>query len=149
MPEVGAGYTGACLCGAVRLIAKGQPVAVRQCWCRQCQSLAAGGPTNNAIFPADLVEITGSLAKSSWQAASGNRLDFHFCPACGTQIYGQSSARMHLKTMRLGVFYQPHDLRPAAAIWLQDAPGWAVIDPGLEQFAQQPPPPPAAPAAHQ
>jgi len=144
LEETAMNYTGQCLCGAVKLSINANAVAVRQCWCRQCQTLAAGGPTNNAIFPAEAVAITGELGASSWAAASGNTLTFHFCKACGTQIYGQSSARMHLKTTRIGVIDQPHDLRPTAAIWLDDAPDWAIVDPQLEQFAQQPPPPPAS-----
>ena len=136
-------YTGQCLCGSVKLTISGEPQGVRQCWCRQCQKLATGGPTTNAIFANDDVSITGALAASTWPAASGNTLTFHFCPACGTQIYGQSSARMHLKTLRVGVLDQPHALRPKMAIWTDDAPAWAVIDPSLEQWPQQPPPPPA------
>jgi hypothetical protein len=140
MPET---YTGQCLCGAVHVRVAGKPATVRQCWCRQCQTLGGGGPTNNAIFPTEAVAVSGELGASSWVAASGNTLTFYFCPACGTQIYGQSSARMHLKTLRLGMLTQPHDLRPMAAIWTDDAPDWAVIDPALEQWPQQPPPPPA------
>lgn len=136
-------YTGRCLCGEVTVRAEAAPVATRQCWCRQCQSLAAGGPTNNAIFRAAEVSVEGKLGHSSWQAASGNTLIFHFCPECGTQVYGQSSARPHLLTMRMGVFDQPNDLRPAMAIWTDDAPEWAAIDPALERYPQQPPPPSA------
>jgi len=135
-------YTGQCLCGAVTLTIEAEPLGVRQCWCRQCQKLAAGGATTNAIFPGEAVVIAGETAASSWPAASGNTLTFHFCPACGTQIYGQSSARMHLKTTRLGVLDQPHGLRPQMVIWTDDAPEWAVIDPALEQWPQQPPAPP-------
>ena len=137
-------YTGQCLCGAVQLTITGETTGVRQCWCRQCQTLAAGGPTNNAIFPSEHVAITGTLGVSSWVAASGNTLTFHFCPSCGTQVYGQSSARLHLKTVRIGVLGQPHGLRPQMAIWTDDAPDWAVIDPALDRWPQQPPPPPSA-----
>jgi hypothetical protein len=48
---------------------------------------------------------------------------------------------MHLKTVRLGVIDEPHGLRPQMAIWLDDAPEWAIIDPALEQFRGQPPAP--------
>ncbi|MES2301843.1 MAG: GFA family protein, partial [Pseudomonadota bacterium] len=103
-------YTGRCACTAVTLEIAGEPVGTRQCWCRQCQTIAAGGPTHNAIFPAESVTIAGALAASTWTAASGNTLAFHFCPSCGTQVYAQSSARPHLKTVRFGVINQPHDL---------------------------------------
>lgn len=141
-------YTGRCLCGAVTLRANAGPVATRQCWCRQCQSLAAGGPTNNAIFRVDDVTVEGELGQSSWQAASGNTLTFRFCPECGTQVYGQSSARPHLMTIRIGMFDQPHDLRPEMVIWTDEAPDWAVIDPELECHPRQPPAASLAPPAN-
>lgn len=138
-------YSGSCACGAVTLTMAGAPVTTRQCWCRDCQRLAAGGPTQNAIFPTEAVAITGELAHGQWIAASGNTLTFHFCPGCGTQVYGQSSARMHLKTVRFGVIDQPHDLAPQMVIWTDDAPDWAVFDPALERHAGQPPAPAPVP----
>jgi len=135
-------YTGRCACGAVTLRIEGEAVATRQCWCRQCQQIAAGGPTHNAIFPAEAVHFHGELASASWPAASGNTLTFHFCPRCGTQAYAQSSARPHLKTVRFGFIDKPHDLKPQMAIWTGEAPSWAMIDPAIEQHAGQPPAPP-------
>ncbi|SFG04788.1 Uncharacterized conserved protein [Novosphingobium sp. CF614] len=136
--------TGRCACGAVTLEITGEPIGTRQCWCRQCQQIAAGGPTNNAMFKVEDVAITGDLASSTWAAASGNTLTFRFCPSCGTQIHGQSSARPHLVTVRLGALDEGHGLRPEVVIWTDDAPDWAVIDPALERFPRQPPPPPGA-----
>jgi len=135
-------YTGQCACGSVHLTIDAAPVATRQCWCRQCQTIAAGGPTHNAMFPAEAVTITGTLHHAAWTAASGNTLTFHFCPACGTQVYAQSSARLHIRTVRMGVINSPHDLAPQAIIWTDDAPAWAVFDPALPRFARQPPAPP-------
>lgn len=139
------GYSGRCACGAVTLQISGEPIGTRQCWCRQCQQIAAGGPTNNAMFKAADVSISGTLGASGWTAASGNSLTFHFCPSCGTQVYAQSSARMHLMTVRLGVIDEPHGLRPAVVIWTDDAPAWAHIDPALESWPRQPPAPAPAP----
>ena len=135
-------YSGRCACGLVTLaISAEKPVTTRQCWCRQCQRIAAGGPTHNAVFRSEDVVVSGSLSASGWTAASGNTLKFSFCPECGTQVYGQSSARKHLKTVRVGVLDESHDLRPEMAIWLSDAPAWAMIDPEISQFEQQPPAP--------
>ncbi len=135
-------YTGRCTCSSISISIVGEPIATRQCWCRQCQQLALGGPSNNAIFKAEEVQIQGTLASSSWAAASGNTLTFHFCPSCGTQIYAQSSARPHLKTVRFGAIDEPHGLSPSVAIWTEEAPAWAIINPALEQWPQQPPAPP-------
>jgi hypothetical protein len=43
--------------------------------------------------------------------------------------------------IRLGTLDLPHDIKPLMAIWTEDAPAWAAIDPALEQFPRQPPPP--------
>jgi hypothetical protein len=135
-------YTGRCACSQVTLSISADPVATRQCWCRQCQRIAAGGPSHNAIFSADNVTIDGALASFDWAAASGNILTCYFCAACGTHIYAQSSARPHLKTVRFGVIDEPNGLKPDAIIWTEDAPDWAMLDPALIQWPQQPPAPP-------
>jgi hypothetical protein len=119
----------------------GEPLAVRQCWCRQCQQAAAGGPTTNATFQTADVVFSGALATHDFTAASGNVVTQHFCPKCGTAIFGQSSARRHLMSLRMGFLDEPHGLRPTTAFWLDDAPDWAHIDPSLEQYPKQAPPP--------
>jgi hypothetical protein len=125
----------------VTLTISGAAVATRQCWCRQCQRVAGGGPTHNALFRTADLSLSGALASHSYVAASGNALTQSFCAACGTPVMGQSSARPDMRAIRLGLFDQPHDLKPQMAIWLDDAPAWAVIDPALARFPRQPPPP--------
>lgn len=134
-------YTGRCACGDVTLTIGAAPIQTRQCWCRQCQQIAAGGPTHNAIFHGRDVTISGTLASRGYVATSGNTLTLWFCPSCGSQVYAQSSARPHLKTVRFGMLDEPHGLRPQMAIWTDDAPEWALIDPALERHPRQPPPP--------
>jgi hypothetical protein len=130
-------YAGRCACSAVEIRIEGEPVAVRQCWCRQCQKLAAGGPTLSAIFRTIDITLTGIIASNSRSAASGNELTWSFCPACGTQIHGASSARPDMRAVRLGVL-DDHGLEPTVAIWTDEAPAGTVIDPKMEQFPAQP-----------
>lgn len=140
-------YQGSCACGAVIATIEAEPVAVRQCWCRQCQQLAAGSPTTNAMFPTEAVTMTGALGTHSYLAPSGNTLTQSFCPACGTPVMGQSSGRPQFRTMRLGFIQPPHDLAPQMAIWTSEAPAWAQIDPALPRFEAQPPAPQPVPKA--
>ncbi len=139
-------YYGQCACGAVTAEISGKPVAVRQCWCRECQQVAAGGPTNNAMFRTEDVRLSGELATHSYVAASGNTLTQSFCPACGTPVMAQSSARPQFRTIRLGFLEPGHGLSPSMAIWTAEAPLWARIDPVLERHEGQPPAPGAQPA---
>lgn len=133
--------TGRCACGRVTLRIEGEPLQTRQCWCRECQQIASGGPTHNAIFRNEDVAIEGELSVHSYVADSGNTLSLWFCPSCGSHIYGQSSARLNMRTVRFGAIDEPHGLKPQMAIWTESAPDWAVIDPALERFPGQPPAP--------
>lgn len=135
-------YTGRCSCGAVTLEIGGEPIGVRQCWCRQCQQVAGGGASYNVIFNAEDVAVSGELAAATWVAQSGNTLTHWRCASCGNPVYGQSSARTHIKVVRLGILDAGHGLKPQAVIWTDDAPDWALIDPALESWPQQPPVPP-------
>jgi hypothetical protein len=135
-------FTGRCACGAVTAtITAPAPVTVRQCWCRQCQQAAAGGCTNNAVFPAEAVEVRGTLGSFSYGAPSGNTLTQFFCPECGTGVMAQSSGRMHLRTLRLGFLDSGHGLVPEMVIWTDEAPPWAQVDQRAQSYARQPPAP--------
>ena len=138
MPDV---LSGRCNCGAIVARIAGPPLQTRQCWCRQCQKTAAGGPTHNAIFNIDDVTLSGTVGRWSYIAHSGNTLSHTFCRDCGTPVYVQSSARPQFMTFRFGFLDEPHGLAPEMAIWTDEKPEWATIDPSLEAFPGQPPAP--------
>lgn len=121
-------YRGRCQCGAVSAKIVGEPVSVRQCWCHQCQQVAAGGATHNAIFKTEDVHLTGELKDHSYVAASGNTLTQSYCGACGTPVMAHSSARPQFRAIRLGFLEPGNGLRPTTAIWTDEAPEWAEID---------------------
>jgi len=139
-------YRGRCACGQVTAEISGEPVTTRQCWCRQCQQLSAGGPSHNAMFRLEDIVLNGALSTHQYVAASGNLLTQSFCGACGTPIMAQSSARPQFRTIRFGFLEPGHGLSPRMAIWTDDAPAWVVFDPALERYPGQPPAPPLAAA---
>lgn len=129
--------TGRCLCGAVKFKFTSEPLAVRICWCRDCQYLAANG-TVNAIVPTDSLEVAGDLAEYTNEADSGNQLTRQFCPRCGTHLFGISSARPHFRVVRTGSLDDPSSITPGVNIWTTSAPHWAHLDHALEQVERQP-----------
>ncbi|WOF42372.1 GFA family protein [Sphingopyxis indica] len=138
-------YTGSCACGAVRVEIASPALAARQCWCSHCQKLAGGGPMHNAFFRTDDIILTGELASNSYIADSGTEIRWYFCPACATHVFAGADIRPHMRAVRIGIFDRPHDLKPEMAIWTQEAPAWAAIDPALERYPAAPLPPPALP----
>jgi hypothetical protein len=89
------------------------------------------------------VTLSGALASWNYLASSGNTLTQSFCPACGTPVFAQSSARPQFMTIRLGFIEEPHGLAPEMAIWTSEKPIWATIDPAMATYAEQPPAPPS------
>ncbi|PEQ11207.1 aldehyde-activating protein [Novosphingobium sp. PC22D] len=134
-------YHGRCNCGAVTLSIEAEPVWVRQCWCRQCQRIAGGSATSNALVMTDKLATRGEIHWWEYEAQSGNVIGQGFCPNCGTHLLGRNSARSIACVVRLGVLDEAAELAPTSIIWTDEAPAWALLDPALERFARQPPAP--------
>jgi hypothetical protein len=132
--------TGGCLCKQVRYEIPSAPVAMRLCWCRDCQYFASGNATVNVVFPSEGVRIQGELRDFQSTADSGSRMHRRFCPACGTHVFSASEARPHLLIVRNGTLDDTELLEPSATIWTDSAPDWAWIDDRLPRHAGQPPP---------
>ncbi|MFT3723129.1 MAG: GFA family protein [Hyphomonadaceae bacterium] len=133
--------TGGCLCKTVRFTATAAPIAVRQCWCRDCQYWASGSATVNAVFDASAVTIEGKLSTFISRADSGNTMTRGFCSTCGTPVTSASHARPHLVILRVGTFDDPAIAKPAMNIWTSSAPHWAHLDPEIPSTPHQPPAP--------
>lgn len=140
MTETGSDIEGGCACGAVRFRSTAPPLGARQCWCRFCQRVGAGGPTVNAMFASATFTIDGETADFVRTADSGARMHSRFCPRCGCHLFSQADPRPHLIVVRLGALDDPNIVAPAAVIWTSEAPRWACYDPDLPQFPGQPPP---------
>lgn len=128
---------GRCLCGAVSFHIHAAPLSARVCWCRDCQHLAGNGLVNCTV-PADALEVTGTLAQYRKLADSGNELTREFCPQCGTHVFAHSSARPHLRVVRVGNLDEPSSVPPLMNIWTNSAPAWACMDDTLQQLSGQP-----------
>ena len=132
--------TGKCLCGAVNFTLNAEPLAVRVCWCRDCQHLAANG-TVNMLVPTSALTISGVLSEHTKTASSGNAITRQFCPNCGTHLFAKSDARPQFRVIRVGTLDEPCSIQPNINIWASSAPTWACLDPSLERVDQQPAPP--------
>jgi len=132
--------TGGCLCKAVRFRITARPIAMRLCWCRLCQYLAAGNATVNVVFPSNAITIDGELRDYRSVAESGRVMHRRFCATCGTQLFSEAEERPHLIIVRNGALDDTSLSRPDATIWTAQAPEWAWLDDSLPQHAGQPPP---------
>ena len=132
--------TGGCLCKQVRFEITADPIAMRLCWCRDCQYLASGNATVNVVFPSNALKVQGELRDYQSQADSGNRMHRRFCPNCGTPVFSAAESRPHLVIVRTGALDDTELTKPGATIWTASAPEWAWIDETLPMHQGQPPP---------
>jgi len=130
--------TGGCLCGQVRYTIESEPLGARMCWCRDCQKLASGSATVNALFPPEDITYVGEIAIYERVADSGNMVERGFCPQCGSQIFSRPKAGDTPTRIRVGTLDDPSAVPPQSVIWTDSAPAWAAIDPALPHFPKAP-----------
>lgn len=104
--------TGGCQCGAVRIVARGEPLRVGICHCLDCRKHHGALFHASAIFPDTAVTVTGET-----RAYKGR----HFCPTCGSSVYSRSDDEMEL---HLGMFDTPDQFRPSYELWTLRREGW-------------------------
>jgi hypothetical protein len=132
---------GGCLCGAVRYIARSEPLVIRACWCRVCQYFACGNATINLAFPKNRLTLSGKLRVFRSKADSGRSMRRRFCPSCGVHLFSEADERPDMVIVRAGTLDDPGIAAPSALMWTASAPAWACLDASLPQSAGQPPPP--------
>lgn len=108
---------GACLCGAIKILAKEAPHDVGACHCTMCRRWG-GGPFMELACGTE-VEIAGadnvSLYSSSDWAERG------FCKRCGTHLfYRLKETRQHM--VPVGLFDDDEDLTFATQVFVDERP---------------------------
>lgn len=105
-------FKGGCLCGQLRITAKGSPYRVGMCHCLDCRKHHGALFHASAIFPSDAVTITGES-----RAYKGR----HFCPNCGSTVFGRSKDEVEIN---LGILDAPDQLMPTYESWTIRREAW-------------------------
>ena len=130
--------TGHCLCGAVSYVIKGEPVGTGQCHCKDCQRASGTGHMSIARFKAEDVTLTGTTASFASTADSGNINTRHFCPKCGSRLYGQNSAAPGILNLAPGCMDDNDWFRAQRVVYTKDRPSWDVTPTDVPNFERMP-----------
>lgn len=117
-----------CRCGQLRASVSGDPVRVSVCHCLDCQKRSGSAFAVQARWPAAQVAIEGQ--SSSWInfAESGNRITFHFCPECGSDVHYEIDGKFDgLVAIPLGAFDDPYAFAPQFSVWEKRKHDWVEI----------------------
>ena len=131
------GFTGGCLCGAIRYESSSDPLMVVYCHCRNCQITSGGAFSTNVMVPGDALTLTqGELSSYEDTAESGKPLTRQFCNHCGGPIVSRPDGGMAV--VKAGSLDDPSGLRPGMSIWEGSAQSWALKADGVATFAKNP-----------
>jgi len=99
----------ACHCGQLRLEVEGEPFAVSICNCRACQRRTGSAFGMQAGFKADQVQVEGRFSDYVRISDEADRKEhvFHFCPDCGSQVFGTEPTDPDLVVVSIGSFADP------------------------------------------
>src|SRR5687768_2881046 len=121
--------TGGCMCGAVRFEARGAPYRVGLCHCLTCRKMTGSAFSAIATYPQGSVRITGNTRAF----ASSDKGRRHFCPACGSPVYGQWDNSGEIE-MCLGCFDDTNRFTPTYELWIGRRENWLPEMPNLVRY---------------
>lgn len=101
-----------CLCGEVRLVAKGRPYRVGLCHCLDCRKHHGALFHASAIYPQEAVRIDGETHHYAGR---------HFCPRCGSSVFSRSGDEVEIS---LGALDAPDQFTPTYELWTIRRESW-------------------------
>lgn len=116
--------TGGCLCGEVKMAARGAPLRVGLCHCADCRKHHGAAFYAAAIYPSDAVTISGETA--SYQGR-------HFCPKCGSSVFARTGDEVEL---HLGALDHPDLFAPDYELWTKRRFSWLPPIGGAAQHVE-------------
>jgi hypothetical protein len=125
-------WTGGCLCGAVRYLARAGPIRAVNCHCGMCRRSSGAAFMTFVHFPASAFAwISGEPRRyrSSPEAERG------FCPACGSTLSMHEAVLADRVQVSLGSLDRPDLVRPHDHVWTRSQLPWLEVVDDLPRFA--------------
>jgi hypothetical protein len=127
-------FTGGCLCGSVRYAVDAEPIRQLLCHCIDCQRHTGTAFLSAMVFPADSIEITGSLTIYTMPGGqSGEPMHRRFCSRCGTPITINWDNTGKI-LMMAGTLDDRTLFKPQIGLFCDSAPPWVVMPKDTENL---------------
>lgn len=127
--------TASCRCGKLQITVAGDPVRVSVCHCLDCQMRSGSAFAVQARWPVGQVKFEGESCGYVHRGESGNVTRFHFCPACGGNLYYIHDHAPETVAIALGAFGDPYFLTPRISVWEERKHSWvAIAGEGIEHI---------------
>ena len=138
MSEIAEVRTGGCLCGALRYVARGEPIYAGYCYCADCRKASGSGFIGFMGFPASAVTFTGATLQYTSLGRNGGPAVRNSCATCGSLVFGGIVGEDTSHTIYAGSLDDAASFVPEVAIFTEGRPDWAMLPPGLQTFPGMP-----------
>ena len=120
--------TGRCLCKKISYEYRGEPLFQAICCCEDCQR--ASGSSHVPVIGADKsgFSVFGTTKTYVSVGGSGNNAVRHFCPDCGSLLFGTPEEVNDLVTIYAGTLDNKEILNPSMAIYTRSKMHWEVFN---------------------
>ncbi|WP_196257638.1 GFA family protein [Pelagibacterium limicola] len=126
--------TPTCACGSVSVAVDGRALSMLLCSCRDCRKATGTGHSGFVIMRRDDVTVSGETRHFTKIANSGSEISRHFCPICGTPVYGVTARSPALILLPVGLFTEPDWFVPTQAIFSRSHLVWDALPEGIAQY---------------
>jgi hypothetical protein len=131
------GFTGGCLCGAIRYEVKGEPVRIANCHCDDCRkATGASFATNVFIKEDELAILQGKPKQFHHKSDSGSTMTKEFCPDCGSQLFGYGSSSQGIKHVKVGTIDDARFVEPEIEVYVARALPYNTLCKDTEKFPE-------------
>jgi hypothetical protein len=96
-----------------------------------------------AFFPKEAVTMKGETSSYTTKADSGAEVTRHFCPECGSRVYGTNNVLTSVMGITVGSLDDHSWFKANRIVYNKRKPEWDFMDETIEAFEEMPPMPPA------
>jgi hypothetical protein len=126
-----------CACGGLTVTARGEPLEVYLCSCKDCQRGTGSAFSYAAIFPEPAVSITGEQRTYRQRGDSGRFVESSFCPNCGTAVLFRAEGLPGTFGVPVGCFADPTFARPSKLFWASRRHHWLDLPKDINLIDRQ------------
>lgn len=117
-----------CSCGQLQCECEGEPDSVSACYCGECRRRTGSAFGIAAFYPRPAVSITGQSSRYQRLGSSGQPLEFHFCPSCGSTVYWYPAIKPDHIAVADGCFVDGSLWPPGKAAHSEQRPAWVSLE---------------------
>jgi len=96
------------------------------CHCNDCNKINGGGHLTALTVKLEDFSSSGKLSIYSYPGGSGENINSHFCPKCGTPIYASLKAHPEVIVLRANAIDDSSDFKPQKSLYPEQAHSWDI-----------------------